>query len=366
MPQGQYSGGSGYVDNRFGWAGYLWDPVLEVYHVRHRVYDPADGRWLQPDPIGHAGGWNLYEYGGGDYANTIDPWGLSPDPFEPNLNPTQSDYRGGFQDVVVDRGRDIFRRYYYRDGQVVNSLLWSVNGNKGSNFSGRQVFDRDTIGWFTTRAQAFAALNNVLQAASVAGHVVLVAEEMVLRIAVTPVDVVWSAAEIAQDPTNLWNWAGLLPVFSAGVKAVRVVVKDAKGVEHVRDLTESQVRQLAKARTEAHKAHDCVDAARLGREGQAAVPGPQNTQRIESVSQTADYRVPDRLDRQTKIIGEIKNVEHQAFTSQLRDYSEWARRNGYTFELWLRKDTRVTKPLQDVIDQGLIVRRTIPVAVPAR
>ncbi|MCW5765444.1 MAG: AHH domain-containing protein [Phycisphaeraceae bacterium] len=76
MPEGQYSGGSGYIDNRFGWAGYLWDPVLELYHVRHRVYDPADGRWLQPDPIGHAGGWNLYEYGAGDYANTIDPWGL--------------------------------------------------------------------------------------------------------------------------------------------------------------------------------------------------------------------------------------------------------------------------------------------------
>ncbi|MCW5765449.1 MAG: RHS repeat-associated core domain-containing protein [Phycisphaeraceae bacterium] len=84
VPQGQYSGGSGYVDNRFGWAGYLWDPALEVYHVRHRVYDPADGRWLQPDPIGHAGGWNLYEYGGGDYANTIDPWGLEAAIINPN------------------------------------------------------------------------------------------------------------------------------------------------------------------------------------------------------------------------------------------------------------------------------------------
>ena len=76
VPQSQYSGGSGYVDNRFGWAGYLWDPVLEVYHVRHRVYDPADGRWLQPDPIGHAGGWNLYEYCHGDYFNFLDPTGL--------------------------------------------------------------------------------------------------------------------------------------------------------------------------------------------------------------------------------------------------------------------------------------------------
>ncbi|MFN8816591.1 MAG: RHS repeat-associated core domain-containing protein [bacterium] len=67
------------VDNRFGFAGYLWDPFLQLYHVRHRVYDPMGGRWLQRDPIGIAGGWNLYEYVGGDPWGYTDPMGLAPE-----------------------------------------------------------------------------------------------------------------------------------------------------------------------------------------------------------------------------------------------------------------------------------------------
>jgi len=64
------------VDNRFGFAGYMWDPFLKLYHVRHRVYDPMGGRWLQRDPIGMAGGWNLYQYCGGEPWGMVDPMGL--------------------------------------------------------------------------------------------------------------------------------------------------------------------------------------------------------------------------------------------------------------------------------------------------
>jgi RHS repeat-associated protein len=38
--------------NRIGYAGYQWDPVIGSYHVRHRVYNPGLGRWLQRDPLG--------------------------------------------------------------------------------------------------------------------------------------------------------------------------------------------------------------------------------------------------------------------------------------------------------------------------
>ncbi len=30
-------------DNRLGYAGYVWDPFLKLYHVRHRVYNAAQG-----------------------------------------------------------------------------------------------------------------------------------------------------------------------------------------------------------------------------------------------------------------------------------------------------------------------------------
>jgi RHS repeat-associated protein len=47
---------------------------------RNRYYDPKTGRFAKEDPIGLAGGLNLYGYAGGDPINFDDPLGLWPDP----------------------------------------------------------------------------------------------------------------------------------------------------------------------------------------------------------------------------------------------------------------------------------------------
>jgi RHS repeat-associated protein len=46
--------------------------------MRNRVYDPETGRFTQEDPIGLAGGLNLYGFAGGDAVNFSDPFGLCP------------------------------------------------------------------------------------------------------------------------------------------------------------------------------------------------------------------------------------------------------------------------------------------------
>jgi RHS repeat-associated protein len=46
---------------------------------RNRQYDPHAMRFTQEDPIGLAGGLNLYGYAGGDPVNFSDPFGLSPE-----------------------------------------------------------------------------------------------------------------------------------------------------------------------------------------------------------------------------------------------------------------------------------------------
>jgi RHS repeat-associated protein len=45
-------------------------------YMRNRYYDPSTGRFTQEDPIGLAGGINLYGYAGGDAVNYSDPYGL--------------------------------------------------------------------------------------------------------------------------------------------------------------------------------------------------------------------------------------------------------------------------------------------------
>jgi RHS repeat-associated protein len=47
-------------------------------YLRNRWYDPQTGRFLSQDPIGLAGGVNLYAYAGNNPASFSDPFGLCP------------------------------------------------------------------------------------------------------------------------------------------------------------------------------------------------------------------------------------------------------------------------------------------------
>ncbi|MHB1769389.1 MAG: RHS repeat domain-containing protein [Phycisphaerae bacterium] len=66
---------SSYGANEIIFCGCRYDPESELYYVRNRTYNPPLGRWLQRDPIGYAGGVNLYEYVGGRAVMETDPTG---------------------------------------------------------------------------------------------------------------------------------------------------------------------------------------------------------------------------------------------------------------------------------------------------
>jgi RHS repeat-associated protein len=48
------------MGNRKGYAGYEWDHVIAMSHVRYRVYWAEIGRWTRRDPIGYVDGPQLY------------------------------------------------------------------------------------------------------------------------------------------------------------------------------------------------------------------------------------------------------------------------------------------------------------------
>jgi len=72
---GTYAGGTansyGFAADRFGTV-----QVPLVSFFRNRVYDQATGRWTQEDPMGVAGGLNLYQYAGNNPVAYTDPFGL--------------------------------------------------------------------------------------------------------------------------------------------------------------------------------------------------------------------------------------------------------------------------------------------------
>jgi RHS repeat-associated protein len=83
----QSYGESNVTSGTFRYTGARIDAETNgLYDFRARMYSPTLGRFMQVDPIGAAGGINLYAYVGNDPLNLIDPYGWVADsPFAANI-----------------------------------------------------------------------------------------------------------------------------------------------------------------------------------------------------------------------------------------------------------------------------------------
>jgi hypothetical protein len=96
----------------------------------------------------------------------------------------------------------------------------------------------------------------------------------------------------------------------------------------------------------------------LGRTGEEAAQIVKNTQRIESLSGTATFRVPDELTATT--LKEVKNVAKLDFDAQIRDSLHYSIMTNREFILVVRSDTQLSRPLQRAIEKGWIKLEYLP------
>ncbi len=106
---------------RFRWQGAMYDEATGLYYMNARYYDPQLGRFLTEDPIGRAGGSNLYAFVGGDPMSRRDPSGTTVsldaqydavagaapmEEFDPSIfhNPLDGGGGGGGLDLLDDSG----------------------------------------------------------------------------------------------------------------------------------------------------------------------------------------------------------------------------------------------------------------------
>ncbi|WP_260735422.1 RHS repeat domain-containing protein [Akkermansia muciniphila] len=92
--------GTGSLVQPVQWSGEMHDEELALVYYNYRYYNPADGRWINRDPIAEEGGWNLYS-------------------FNKNIIYT-TDYLG-----LLSLGRFITKRLI---GKIKKSLITDLNG----------------------------------------------------------------------------------------------------------------------------------------------------------------------------------------------------------------------------------------------
>jgi len=87
------------ITNSLRFAGQYYDEETGLHYNWHRYYDPKTGRYLTPDPIGLAGGINIFAYVDNNPTNRTDP--------------------RGFIWITVD--------YNYKGHGTMNTLRWYLN-----------------------------------------------------------------------------------------------------------------------------------------------------------------------------------------------------------------------------------------------
>ena len=126
----------------------------------------------------------------------------------------------------------------------------------------------------------------------------------------------------------------------------------------------SKVAKAAEITSGVEKGASAVARSRYaidaGKAGEAAVNAIKNTERLDSVLGTANYRVPDILDKNNQVLGEIKNVNSLSYTTQLRDYYAIAEKINYKFQLTIRQNTKLSTSLQNIVKSGNITLRYLP------
>ncbi len=98
-----------------------------------------------------------------------------------------------------------------------------------------------------------------------------------------------------------------------------------------------------------------------GVDGENYVAGQLNMEHNTTpVEVNGRNRFPDFYNEKEHLVVEVKNVEKQSYTLQLRDYVQLAQDNGTVLILYVRKNTVLTGPLQKAVNQGLIELRYFP------
>lgn len=140
-------------------------PKLSFY--RNRYYDQETGQFTQEDPIGLAGGINLYQYAGNNPAAYTDPFGLSPDTVKVGCRALQ-----GILGVVgnhcavrvdTDDGQSQVGELLKGDDGNNNVVVWNGQSSSSANYTWTTVavpqgmtsaqFDQAVIGSFNQNAQ---------------------------------------------------------------------------------------------------------------------------------------------------------------------------------------------------------------------
>ena len=183
-------------------TGRRLDPDTGFYHLRARDYAPMIGRFVQPDPIGMAGGINLYAYVENDPLNRTDPSGL-----------IWWHVAGGALGASADLAAQLF---------IQDRSFWGPNGVDWTSVAGSAVGGALGVGFGRVVAQTTSS-TQLRIGLGYAGGVTIATGQEILKLGVSGVTssrTEGTPGELgAQVAGNIFVWGGVGGAVGAGASA---------------------------------------------------------------------------------------------------------------------------------------------------
>jgi RHS repeat-associated protein len=318
------------------WRGKRQD-ITGFYWMGARYYESVSGRFLSPDPFGHAASMSLYDYAGGDPVNFVDPTGRSPVP--------RMDVRAdGRPDTFLGRLGDAWDKLKQAPARTAAGI--STGMLRFNSHPALQAWYMQPVKWLGQFTAGFGGAGATANPLMMAGGVGAIADAVDQHGAATVATSIGSAlvSSLSEAVDNPVQAAGSLFAGLGGSGAISKL--SSLGVKNVDALIPTADSLIA-----------AKSAGQLGREGEAAIQAAtglsKNTQSFVVNGRT---RIPDFVNasdvtsRLPSHLIESKNVQYQSLTRQLRDYADSVRPAGGRVDVALPPGARVSRPLQEAFD----------------
>ncbi|PRQ01022.1 putative deoxyribonuclease RhsC [Enhygromyxa salina] len=362
-----------------GYTGHELQQDAGLVHMRGRLYDPHLGRMTGADPLIVAPtstqGWNRYAYVLNRPLTLTDPSGFSPPKSEPD---SSDDSEGGGYSVSAQGmlgaststpgsgpgggtryGGSSVPRADQRPGDsgppatgssmVAQVLLDTVH------YAGRRLGGGVPSSPIGPAMDGLVRPENPSQEQRRLQHADEYGERFVQNM---------------QDPPDYVDASiGLTMIFIGGdlelatglIEGAAAKIASRRAAKKLADAAAKKAAKKAAAKKAAKKKTGGKGPVLKGQAGEDAVRRVYDIGKKRKINIHGRDRIPDGVTKDVvSVVSEVKNTQKLSYTRQLRDYADYAAQTGRELHLYVRRDTKISRPLQRAIDAEIIILRYIP------